>query len=376
MILVKLFRVDRFVPAVERFVTEVFGKGILDATGDLGDIVKQVNAITPVALSSSPGFDASYKVDNLVERERVSCANIAMGSNEGATTADKAIANAATTGNWVLVKNVHLAPQWLQSLEKRLEALKPNPDFRLFLSMESSPKIPVNLLRASRVLSYEQPAGIRANMKESLSSLATRATKQPVERARVYLLLALLHAIAQERLRYAPQLGWKGFWEFNDSDYESCAFIIDTWIESVSETRTNINPKNIPWLMIRTLVIEMYGGKIDDEHDFGILSTLVTDIITPSAFEHEFDIVKDLQTHLQGEATDALLLPDGTGWRDFLEWVNKLPEREPPTYLGLPANAEKLLLKASAEEMLVKLRMVVGILEEGSMSEEMTNQDD
>jgi len=218
LILVKLFRVDRFVPAVERFVTEVLGKGLLDASGDLGEIVKQVNATTPVALSSSPGFDASYKVDNLVEREHVTCSNIAMGSNEGAATADKAINAAATTGNWVLIKNVHLAPQWLQSLEKRLEALKPNPDFRLFLSMESSPKIPVNLLRASRVLSYEQPAGIRANMKDSLSSLAEKANKQPVEKARVYLMLSFLHAVVQERLRYAPTLGWKGFWEFNDSD--------------------------------------------------------------------------------------------------------------------------------------------------------------
>lgn len=218
LILVKLFRVDRFVPAAERFVTEVFGKGLLDAGGDLSEIVKQVNAVTPVALSSSPGFDASYKVDNLVERERATCTNIAMGSNEGVASADKAISNAATTGSWVLVKNVHLAPQWLQSLEKRIEALKPNPDFRLFLSMESSPKIPVNLLRASRVLSYEQPAGIRANMKDSLSSLADKATKPPVEKGRVYLLLAFLHAVVQERLRYAPSLGWKGFWEFNDSD--------------------------------------------------------------------------------------------------------------------------------------------------------------
>lgn len=221
LVLVKLFRVDRFVPAVERFVTEVFGKGLSDVSGDLGEIVKQVNATTPVALSSSPGFDASYKVDNLVEKEHAACTNIAMGSNEGVASADKAISNAATTGNWVLVKNVHLAPQWLQSLEKRLEALKPNPDFRLFLSMESSPKIPVNLLRASRVLSYEQPAGIRANMKDSLSSLSDKATKPPVEKGRIYLLLSFLHAVVQERLRYAPSLGWKGFWEFNDSDVSS-----------------------------------------------------------------------------------------------------------------------------------------------------------
>ena len=167
---------------------------------------------------SSPGFDDSYKVDSLVERMRVRCTNIAMGSNESVASADKAISNAAQVGSWVLVKNVHLAPTWLQSLEKRMESLNPHSDFRLFLSMEASPKIPVNLLRASRVLMYEQPAGVRANMKDSMSSLSTRSTKPPVERTRLYLLLSFLHAVVQERLRYAPNLGWKGFWEFNDSD--------------------------------------------------------------------------------------------------------------------------------------------------------------
>ena len=218
LLLLKIFRLDRFVPAAESFVTAVFGKGLLHETGHLRSIVQQVSATTPIALCSSPGFDASYKVDNLVEQSRAQCTNIAMGSNEGLSSADKAISNAAATGSWVLVKNVHLSSTWLQSLEKRLDALKPHADFRLFLSMESSPKISVNLLRASRVLMYEQPAGIRANMKDSLSSLSGRASKQPIERTRLYFLMSFLHAVVQERLRYAPTLGWKGFWEFNDSD--------------------------------------------------------------------------------------------------------------------------------------------------------------
>jgi dynein heavy chain 1 len=218
LLLIKLFRLDRFVPAAERFVATVFSPEMFDATEDLKQTVDQVSANRPIALCSSPGFDASYKVDNLVERSRASCTNIAMGSNEGLASADKAIGNAAANGSWVLIKNVHLAPTWLQSLEKRMDSLKPHADFRLFLSMESSPKIPVNLLRASRVLMYEQPAGVRANMKDSMTSLSTRATKTPVERTRLYLLLSFLHAVVQERLRYAPSLGWKGFWEFNDSD--------------------------------------------------------------------------------------------------------------------------------------------------------------
>lgn len=218
LLLIKLFRLDRFVPAAERFVTAVFGSGLLDVTDDLKQTVDQVSSSSPIALCSSPGFDASYKVDNLVERSHAKCTNIAMGSNEGLTSADKAISNAAANGSWVLIKNVHLAPTWLQSLEKRMDSLKPHENFRLFLSMESSPKIPVNLLRASRVLMYEQPAGVRANMKDSMTSLSTRAITTPVERTRLYLLLSFLHAVVQERLRYAPNLGWKGFWEFNDSD--------------------------------------------------------------------------------------------------------------------------------------------------------------
>ncbi|EAQ87359.1 dynein heavy chain [Chaetomium globosum CBS 148.51] len=243
LLLVKLFRLDRFVPAAERFVTLVFGSDLFDVVEDLKLTVDQVSATRPVSLVSSPGFDASYKVDSLVERMRVRCTNIAMGSNEGLASADKAIANAAQTGSWVLIKNVHLAPTWLQSLEKRMESLNPNKDFRLFLSMESSPKIPVNLLRASRVLMYEQPAGVRANMKDSMSSLSTRSVKSPVERTRLYLLLSFLHAVVQERLRYAPNLGWKGFWEFNDADVSSsiCLFYSCGMISTAANPTTSTN---------------------------------------------------------------------------------------------------------------------------------------
>ncbi|KAF5123851.1 Dynein heavy chain, cytoplasmic [Metarhizium anisopliae] len=284
LLLVKMFRMDRFVPAAERFVGRVFGSEIFDFVEDLKETVAQ-------------------------------------------------------------------------SLEKRMDALNPQKDFRLFLSMESSPKIPVNLLRASRVLMYEQPAGVRANMKDSLSSLSTRSTKSPVERTRLYLLISFLHAVAQERLRYAPDLGWKGFWEFNDSDYECSAFIVDTWLDSVAGNRTNIAPQNIPWEMIRYLVTETYGGKIDDEGDFKLLGQLVTSLLTPNAYEVDHKLVDG--------PDGGLLVPSGTSLQDFMTWVHKLPEREPPTYLGLPANAEKLLLVGLGRSLISDLRRVTELLDQG-----------
>ena len=369
LLMVKLFRLDRFVPAAENFVAAIFGQEFLQPADDLEVIVDQVSCTQPIAMASSPGFDASYKVEGLVGKLNVQCSSIAMGSNEGVDSAEKSIGTAASSGTWVLVKNVHLAPAWLQSLEKRLSSLKPHPNFRLFLSMETSPKIPVNLLRASRILMYEQPAGVRANIRDSLSSISTRATKPPVEKARLYLLLSFLHAVIQERLRYVPIMGWRSFWEFNDSDFECAAFIIDTWIDDLAQGRSNVAPLKIPWNLIRRLITETYGGKIDSEADWSQLQALVDKIMVPAAFEEDHRLVEPLpgqeRDALTGREDGGLIMPSGTTMKDFMNWVHALPEREPPTYLGLPADAEKVLLVGHAREVVKDVSRVVEILEEG-----------
>lgn len=141
--------------------------------------------------------------------------------------------------------------------------------------------------------------------------------------------------------------------------YECCAFIIDTWIDSVAHGRSNIAPAKIPWPMLRTLMTEMYGGKIDDEADWRVLASLVEQCMTPAAFEDNFLIVEPT------DGSAGLELPVTTGWKDFMRWVDDLPEREPPTYLGLPANAEKLLLVGQAREMVDGLKKVLDMLDEG-----------
>jgi dynein heavy chain 1 len=120
------------------------------------------------------------------------------GSAEGFSQAERAINMAVKSGRWVLLKNVHLAPQWLVQLEKKLHSLQPHASFRLFLTMEINPKVPVNLLRAGRIFVFEPPPGIRANLLRTFSTIpAARMMKQPSERARLYFLLAWFHAIVQ-----------------------------------------------------------------------------------------------------------------------------------------------------------------------------------
>jgi len=145
-------------------------------------------------------------------------------------------------------------------------------------------------------------------------------------------------------------------------------------MDAVANGRTNVAPVKIPWDLIRTLITETYGGKIDDEGDFKQLSELVNSFLTPEAFEDDHKLVRgaprnEAENHTEGDA--SLTVPEGNEMKDFMEWVNHLPEREPPTYLGLPANAEKLLLIGHGKDTIANVAKITEILNESEqLSEE------
>ncbi len=312
---------------------------------DLSDLVsREVPSATPLALVSVTGYDASYRVENLVKGQGVKCASVAMGSQEGFSLADQAIAVAARQGSWVLLKNVHLAPSWLGQLEKKLQTLNPNRSFRLFLTMEANPLIPVNILRQSRILMNEPPPGVKANLLDSLRGISpARLTQGPAEKSRLYFLLAWFHAVVQERLRYVP-LGWSKKYDFNDSDMTSAFGTIDTWLNSVAKGRTNIDPMLIPWDALRTLVKQsVYGGRVDSDFDQKLLDTFVDSLFTPAAYNLDFDLVP------RSDGKQVLAVPEGTKLEHFMTWVQQLPDREPPSWLSLPPSAERVIATAQSK---------------------------
>ena len=77
--------------------------------------------------------------------------------------------------------------------------------FNYFIDNIDFFQLPVNLLRAGRIFTFEPPPGVKANLIRTFNTIpASRMMKAPNERARLYLLLAWFHAIVQERLRYCP----------------------------------------------------------------------------------------------------------------------------------------------------------------------------
>ena len=150
-----------------------------------------------------------------------------MGSPDGYDKADNAVGVAAKKGTWILLKNVHLSPAWLTNLEKKLHRLEPHKNFRLFLTMEINDRVPATLLRKSFVVINEPAAGIKSSLMRSYQRISSaRVDRAPAERSRLYILLAWLHAVILERLRYCP-IGWSKGFEFSETDQRCAMNAID-----------------------------------------------------------------------------------------------------------------------------------------------------
>ena len=298
-------------------------------------ILHQVPAATPVIFASVAGHDASSQVEALVARTKVSCTSVAMGSSEGVMAADQAINVATRNGSWVLLKNLHLAADWLHHLERRLRSLNLHPDFRLFLTMETAPSIPANIIETSRIVMNEPAPGIRANLLESLATIRPDpAHPAPTERDRLYFLLAWLHAALLERSRYLP-IGFSKSYGFNDSDLTAGRLMLDRWIGYTAKGRSNVDPRSLPWTAMQSLLIDhVYGGKVDVPEDQGIIQQFVARLMVPEAFDSDFSLTTN------GESPDIV---DISRYEQFLAWAEDLPMSQPVSWLDLPANSDQIV---------------------------------
>ena len=148
------------------------------------------NSRSPLLLCSTKGFDASSYVTRLAADTKARLTSVSMGSAEGYTMADKSIDKAVSSGNWVMLRNVHLCPSWLKKLEKRLYTMSPRDSFRLFLTAEINTSIPANLTRLSHVKVFEAPDGIKASLRRTLSAISEeRMNRAPTERSRLYVMI-------------------------------------------------------------------------------------------------------------------------------------------------------------------------------------------
>ncbi|ETM34531.1 hypothetical protein L914_18397 [Phytophthora nicotianae] len=358
MIVIHFLRPDRITFASERYIELVFTasfpwRGEIELSKN---VEEDTQATRGVLLCSTTGFDPSAQIDELAAVQQKKYNSVSMGSSEGFDAAEKGLNTALKHGTWLLLRNVHLCPSWLVSVEKKLYNARESvhPNFRLFLTSEINPNLPVNLVRMCDIFVFEPPSGMKLSMVRSLDTVAAdRMNRSPTERARLYLLLAWFHALVHERLRFVP-IGWSKTYEFSQSDFRGACDVIDRWVDSVASGRVHVAPDNIPWTAIRiTLKESVYGGRVDNTFDQELMDTLLEHVFTAASYENTFELVPP------GEGKDTgLVIAEGKTKAQFMDWVHALPTTNPPSWMGLPRSAERMVLINQGARILRNLQVM------------------
>ena len=364
-ILLLVFRPDRMMNSIQTVLKDIFNEEFVSIPElDLAKAIKdETNCKSPILFCSAPGFDASTKIESLARQLNKKFLSIAIGSSEGFELVEKNWNMKIKSGDWLVLKNVHLAPNWLNELEKKLNSSDPNNNFRLFLTMEFNPKIPPNVLRISRKFVFELPSGIKHSLIRSYANALqpSKSEKLPKERCRLHFLLAWFHAVIGERLRYVP-IGWSKYYEFNESDQRCALEAIDEWINiHTKEGEENISPEKIPWDAIKTIIHQsMYGGKIDNEYDMKILESLVNLYFNEKTFGENYPLFKTSNENI----SNVLTIPNKSNNSGYVEWANALPDAESPEWSGLPNNAEKLVRETASRRFITEMNKIQGTEDE------------
>lgn len=116
--------------------------------------MKAPTAQRPILFVTVPGRDPAHEIDQLArdfsrehgEPVTVRCIALGGGLEKEAT---EMVRKAASEGDWVFVKNLHYAPNWLPSVEVALKDMERCDSFRCFLSTEAAEHLTDSVLYSS-----------------------------------------------------------------------------------------------------------------------------------------------------------------------------------------------------------------------------------
>jgi dynein heavy chain len=220
-------------------------------------------------------------------------------------------------------------------------------DYRLWITTEVHPRFPISLLQLSLKLTNEPPAGARASMKRTISSL-TQQTIDTVELSewrRLLYVLAFFNTTVQERRKFGP-LGWAIPYEFNHSDFTaSVAFTSGQIVDA------NKGPKGYDesfWQTVRYGICEIhYGGRVTDELDRRLIKTIGEIYFNNTKVVYYEGRESQLDFDTKGEYA----ISDATQVSGYIAVINRMPANDPPDVFGLHSLADVKLRRDQANEI-------------------------
>ncbi|XP_013358995.1 PREDICTED: dynein heavy chain 10, axonemal isoform X2 [Chinchilla lanigera] len=347
LLILRCFRVDRVYRAVTDYVTITMGeKYVQPPMISFENIFEQSTPNSPIVFILSPGSDPASDLMKLAERSGFGGNRLkflAMGQGQE-KVALQLLETAVARGQWLMLQNCHLLVRWLKDLEKSLEKItKPHPDFRLWLTTDPTKGFPIGILQKSLKVVTEPPNGLKLNMRATYFKISPEMLGQcphPAFKPLVYV-LAFFHAVVQERRKFG-KIGWNVYYDFNESDFQVCMEILNTYLMKAFQQR---DPR-IPWGSLKYLIGEvMYGGRAIDSFDRRILTTYMDEYLGDFLFDtfQPFHFFRNKEVDYK--------IPAGDVKDKFVEAIEALPLANTPEVFGLHSNAEIGYYTQAARDM-------------------------
>lgn len=369
LMLLRCFRIDRVYRATSNYIIETMGEEyVMPPVISLDNIFDQSSTTTPVVFILSPGSDPTADLMKLADRCGMGGGKFRhLSLGQGQEPIALGLLDVATgRGQWLMFQNCHLLVSFIRRLEKHLEKIsKPHPDFRLWLTTDPAPNFPIGILQKSLKVVIEPPNGLKLNLRNTYFKLRAQTLDSCAHQAfkpLVYV-LAFFHAVVQERRKY-DKIGWNIAYDFNESDFNVCVLILDTYLAKA----VALKDTRIPWSSLKYLIGEvMYGGRVIDDFDRRIVKTYMNEYMG----DFLFDTFQPFKFY--SDTSVSYVIPPEGSKDDYIAAIDELPLVNSPEVFGLHPNAEIGYYTQAVKEMwslLIELQPQAGASGEGISRED------
>ncbi|GAB0096653.1 Cytoplasmic dynein 2 heavy chain 1 [Sergentomyia squamirostris] len=321
ILIIQILRPDLMVQVIRESVTKILGFNTMSVVQpSIGQLSQEAKSDKPILIVSSTGTDPSKDLRGFVSEkmspEKYVEISVGKGQEQQSTLA---LRRAAESGSWICLKNIHLLPKWIKTLETELASLSPHKDFRLWLICESTSEFSEAFVSRCLKLLFELPNGIKYKVQRLLKQWeALMTSKRDPRLVKLYFTLLLLNGVLQERRNYIPQ-GFTKWYDFSDSDLRA-------GIDCVSWMETTFTVK-MEWPILHGLLdCVAFGGRIDNTQDHEVLLNHLQDFFSDT-----------LLTSRWIPPNFAKPLPQSINLQDYYGFVHSLRDSDDPELFGLAA---------------------------------------
>ncbi|KAJ1563094.1 Dynein heavy chain 5, axonemal [Cladochytrium tenue] len=337
LLLVRSWCLDRTIMMAKQYIassmsTKFAESQILDLDALLGESDNR----TPMICLLSQGSDPSADIENLSKKYKIDIKAISMGQGQE-VHARKLLQAFMSNGGWALLQNCHLGIPFMDELLTTiLDTENIHEKFRLWITVDVSPKFPITFLQMSIKFTNEPPQGIKAGLKRTYAWLTQDMldiNARPQYKPLLYG-LAFLHSVVQERRKFGP-LGWNIPYEFNQSDLAASVQFVQNHVDELA-------PKaSISWTTARYMFCEVhYGGRVTDDFDRRLLTTYGKVWFGDHMFLDTFNFYK------------GYIIPHLKTVEEYRQSIESLPLVDTPDVFGLHPNADISCQTKESQKML------------------------